>query len=161
MKRKCLAVGIILLFIGTSIISTAINATSINYYRKNLYERECSPLRENVTVSFMFPENGIYWNDHKIAPFSVPLILHGNGILLDKNLILTTVKFKIEPLENISEIDVYIDGILWWTWTQPEPFIDTLGLPMTRFSHANATIIAYTPAGTWGSNEITVWRLFL
>jgi hypothetical protein len=75
MKRKGLAVGIILLFVGISSISTAICTATINQYGKYLNEKECSPLRENITVTFTYPENGIYWNNHKIMPFSVPLIL--------------------------------------------------------------------------------------
>ena len=81
-KRKGLAVGIILLFVATGFIPTAISTTTINHYEKNLFEKRCSPLQENITVTFTYPENGIYWNENKIIPYSVPLIVHGNGELV-------------------------------------------------------------------------------
>jgi hypothetical protein len=157
MKKKCLAVGIILLFVGTFIIPTTINATTMNQYGKNLHQKECSLLQKGITVTFTYPENAIYWNDHKIAPFSVPLILHYHFHLW------ILVKLKIEPLENISKIEFYYNGALLATWFPPGPYpnFDNIELPMTRFSHASLKIIAYTNQGDQGSDEITIWRLFL
>jgi hypothetical protein len=150
MKRKCLAVGIILLFIGTTIIPSTIGSNTINSYEKNLYDKESSPLQENVTVTITSPENAIYWNEHKIVPFPVPLILHGDNPVL--------VRFKIEPLNEINQIELYFNNVLQMTITIP-PFPDSVILFVPFFSHAKATIIAYSSHGQ-GSGEITVWRLF-
>lgn len=160
MKRKYLAIVIILLFGGTIIIPSTINANHSDRYEQNLCQKECLIVQENITVTFMYPENGIYWNYHKIVPFSVPLILYGYGILLGHGVILTPVQFKIDHLEYISEIEVYINDILMETWIGP-PFYDNVGLPMTRFSTATAKVVAYTDQGDYASDEITVWRLFL
>ena len=167
MKRKCLAVGIILLFVATGFIPTAISTTTINHYEKNLFEKRCSPLQENITVTFTYPENGIYWNEYKIIPYSVPLILHGNGELVYGHFGLfrlyrdTPVKFTIEPGGHITLIEFYIDGHLIGNVTTPPYEFKGLGL-MTRFSHKNLKIIAYgANQGDWGSDEITIYRLFL
>ena len=160
MKRKWSAIGIIVLFVGTIIIPSAINAIHSDRYEQNLYQKECVIVQENITVTFMYPENGIYWNYHKIVPFSVPLILHGYGILLGHGVILTPVQFKIDNLEYISKIEVYINEILMETLVEP-PFYDNIGVPMIRFSNATAKVVAYTDQGDYASDEITVWRFFL
>jgi len=151
---KSLTVGIILLFFVTGIVSPVIYATSLNQYGKNIREKEKSPVQENVTVTFTFPENGIYWNDRKIASFSLPLILH---YYFNKSI---PVKFKIEPSENISKIEFYFNGVYGITWIGG-PFPELCLLSISRFSHANLKIIAYTNQGEQVSNEITIWRLFL
>jgi hypothetical protein len=162
--RKGFAIGIILLFVVTGIIPTAINATTINHYRKSMFEKECSPLRENITVTFTYPENGIYWNDHKIMPFSVPLIVHGNGELVFHDFRFyrdTPVNFTIESSVSITLIEFYVDGVLIGNVTEP-PYEFEAPYLMTRFSHINLKIIAYgTNQDDWGSDEITIYRLFL
>jgi hypothetical protein len=164
MKRKGLAVGIILLFVGISSISTAICTATINQYGKYLNEKECSPLRENITVTFTYPENGIYWNNHKIMPFSVPLILFGNGELVFHGFRFyrdTPVDYTVESSVGITLIEFYVDGVLIGNVTTPPYEFKGLGL-MTRFSHKNLKIIAYgANQGDWGSDEITIYRLFL
>ena len=133
------------------------NSNGKRIFKPNVYPNgENSLPRENLTVTITFPENGIYWNTTKIAQFSVPLILSGDGFR-DGNLIWTPVKYKVE-----GEVDGYS---IWWngvmeyngSWT---PGCNYSALPMSRFSHGTFKIVVYSTIGD-SSAEITIWRLFL
>jgi hypothetical protein len=162
LPRKWLAIGIILLFVGTGIIPIMINAKTTNHYEANLNKKEYSPLRGNITVTFTYPENGIYWNDRKIMPYSVPLILHGNGDLVHRLFRFyrdTPVEYTITG--PIFFIEFYLDGALVGNITS-EPWEFVAPILITSFSHKNFKIIAYgTNQDDWGSDEITIYRLFL
>jgi len=159
--KRGIFVGIVFLFTGTNIISITMGTTLENRNGMSIDEKENPSPLENVTVTFIFPENGIYWDTHKIAPFSNPVILHGNGIVYGHDVIFTLVKFKIEPVEGIDSIDFYFNGVLVYTWSGPGPTSNATSIPMTRFSQASLKIVAHTAQGSQGSNEITIWRLFL
>jgi len=153
MKKKCVALGIILLLMGMSIISTTVGVSSPHQSNKFTGEKENS-LQGNVTVRFTYPENGIYWNDHKIARFPVPLILH--YYFSDT----ITINLEINGTENIDKIDYYLNGLLQFTWTGPGAFPWESKMPLAPFSHTSLKITAYTPFGESGIDEITIYRLF-
>ncbi len=147
--------------IWKSLDPTEMSTTSINSYQQNLDGREKAPLRRNVTITFTYPENGIYWNEKKIAPYSVPFILHGNGDLVVQGLRLyraTPVKYTMTG--SIVRMEFYFDGTLVGIVDSPPwEFVSVL---MTSFSHFNEKIIVYgSNPGEWGSDEITIWRLFI
>ena len=158
--KKGLAVGIILAFVTTIFIPNALNATPVNFSGKNFDKKECTMFRGNITVTFTYPEKGIYWNDRKIMPFRVPLILHGMGSLGIDHLRLyrrTPVNFTIEG--PVIKLAYYWDGVLIGNVTVPPWTIGSV--PMTSFSHVTIKIVAYGYQGDSGSDEITIYRLFL
>ena len=106
-----------------------------------------------VNITFTYPENAIYWNEHKIVPFSVPLILHSKGDIY------VQIEFTIEPLEKVSYLELYINDVLQVTIFSP-PFPDKLILPVPPLSYAKSTIIVGTPGEPQNSASIIVWRLF-
>jgi len=138
------------------------SATTINCFQESFIERECSSVRENITVTFTYPENGIYWNDRKIMPYSVPFILHGNGDLGFHGFRFyrdTPVEYTITG--PIVGVDFYLEGVLIGSVTAA-PYEFDFPIPMTSFSHVTVKIIAYGASqGDWGSDEITIWRLFV
>jgi hypothetical protein len=148
--------------VGMNCNPTEKSATTINCFQESLNERECSSVGENITVTFTYPENGIYWNDRKIMPYSVPFILHGNGDLSFNWFRFyrdTPVEYTITGL--IDRVDFYLDGALIGSATAP-PYEFDFPIPMPSFSHINVKIIAYGGnQGDWGSDEITIWRLFV
>jgi hypothetical protein len=115
-----------------------------------------------VTITFTYPENEIYWNEKKIAPYSVPYILHGNGDLVVHGLRV----YRATPVEytltgSIERMEFYVDGALVGIVTSPPWEYEGFAL-ITSFSHFNEKIIVYgTNPGDWGSDEITIWRLFI
>ena len=117
----------------------------------NQNKEEFSSLGVNIT--FTYPENAIYWNDHKIVPFSVPLILHSKGDIY------VQIEFIIEPLDKVDYLELYINDVLQVTIFSP-PFPDKLALPVPPLSHAKSTIIVGTSEGYQNVASITVWRLF-
>ncbi len=155
--QKWLAVGAILLFIMASVIPTAMHATSVKNSEKNLFGKDTSTLRGNITVTITFPENGVYWNDHKIMPFSVPFVLHGLGAKRGFFVRITPVEFSISG--NAAELEVYWNGVSVGNVTSPPWTFG--GVPMTFFSCVTVKIIAYGYQGDSGSDEITIYRLFL
>jgi len=152
---KWLTIGIILPIIITSMILPIINATSVDNYGMSIPEKNKSSVQENITVTFTFPENEIYWNNHTIASCSVPVILH---YYFNKTI---PVRFKIEPEENISMIKFYINGVYAITYIGGPPLLDVWLLKLSRFSSVNFKIVAYSYQGEQVSNDITIWRLFL
>ena len=156
----CMSTPYVLGNIGMSLNPSEISITTSNHFRKSLYEKECLPLRENITVTFTYPENGIYWNDRKIMSYSVPFILHGNGDLVFHGFRFyrdTPVEYTITG--PIVLVEFYSDGVLIGTVTTP-PYEFSLPTQMTSFSHINLKIIAYgANQGDW--DEITIWRLFI
>ena len=138
------------------------STTTINRFQESFNERECSSVGENITVTFTYPENAIYWNDRKIMPYSVPFILHGNG-----DLSFNWFRFyRDTPVEYtitgpIDRVDFYLDGSLIGSATAA-PYEFELPILMPSFSHITVKIIAYGGSqGDWGSDEITIWRLFI
>jgi len=141
---------------------TETSTTPINRFQEHFNERECSSVGENITVTFTYPENGIYWNDRKIMPYSVPFILHGNG-----NLSFNWFRFyRDTPVEYtitgpVDRVDFYLDGSLIGSATAA-PYELDFSILMPSFSHITVKIIAYGASqGDWGSDEITIWRLFV
>lgn len=138
------------------------STTTINRFQESFNERECSSVGENITVTFTYPENAIYWNDRKIMPYSVPFILHGNG-----DLSFNWFRFyRDTPVEYtitgpIDRVDFYLDGSLIGSVTAA-PYEFEFPILMPSFSHITVKIIAYGASqGDWGGDEITIWRLFI
>jgi len=104
----------------------------------------------SITVAFTHPENAIYWNDHKIAPFFVPLVLRGP----------IGIECTIEPSDEIDMVEYYVNGVLCYINTEP-PFFWPYGLlTWGSFSKISFAVIAYGTGGTQGSDEITIYRIF-
>ncbi len=147
---------------GMNCNPTETSATTINCFQESFNERECSSVGENITVTFTYPENAIYWNDRKIMPYSVPFILHGNG-----DLSFNWFRFyRDTPVEYtitgpIVGVDFYLDGSLIGSVTAA-PYEFEFPILMPSFSHLTVKIIAYGASqDDWGSDEITIWRLLV
>jgi len=140
MIRKCLAVGIILLFLGTCIIPGIAQNT-----QKPQHVATGSAFQILITR----PENGIYINDHKILPFCVPLVLWGE----------ITVELVALNGSGLVRIEFYINGLLQETITGP----DSWRMDCGPFSKLTMKAIGYSK-DEFGfiesdSDEIVIWRL--
>jgi hypothetical protein len=162
--RKWVQVGICLWFFLISISAAVIGASTHYSYEKKMCWTDCVASRGNITVTFTYPEDGIYWNEKKILPYSVPFILHGNGKIGFAHLRFyrdTPINYTIESSVGISLVEFYMDGVLIVTVTTP-PYEFAWNCQMTSFSHRNCKIVAYGPnPNDWGSDEITIYRLFV
>jgi hypothetical protein len=144
MKRKCLAVGIILLFVGLA-ITPKIIGTSSRIRNQEIVDYENSTLQVIITR----PENGIYFNEEKILPFCVPLILCGN------------ITIWIEVIANgsgLDRVEFYINDLLQATIPGSGP-VYSWCLSWRPFSKLNFKVIAYSFDES-ASDEIVIWRLF-
>jgi len=148
MIRKCLAVAVILLFIGMSVLPSISgnNNRSRNVENIDFDEHSLS----DITVTITYPEDGIYWNNQKIFPFFVTLVIRGD-IWLD---------FEIEtsPYVGIDYVEFYLNDVLLFT-DNSEPF-EFGQCPNIPFSKIKIGIIAYATNDDQGSDEIVIWRIF-
>ena len=146
--KKGVVVAVILLFIGVSVLPSISgnNNRSRNVENIDFDEHSLS----NITVTITYPEDGIYWNNQKIFPFFVTLVIRGD-IWLD---------FEIEtsPYVGIDYVEFYLNDVLLFVDTS-EPF-EFGQCPNIPFSKIKIGIIAYATNGDQGSDEIVIWRLF-
>ncbi len=146
--------GVILLFFVASCLPLS-QARPFNFDKK-----QYSSSHENITVTFTYPENGIYWNDRKMMPSSVPLILHGNGAFKFQGFRLcrdTPVDYAITG--PVMMVEFYLDDVLVGNVTTL-PFEFHFDVLMTSFSQVSLKIIAYG-GNQHGVGEITIYRLFV
>jgi len=100
------------------------------------------------------PENGVYWNDHKIANYSVPLYLH--------------YRFKREIPIGISIIgdvigDIWysLDGGAWIPYTGGGWFWSVHPVVVPAFGHSptlGVKVVFQDGQSIW--DNLTVYRLF-
>ncbi len=132
---KTLVIGILVLFIGVGVQSTiAINSENSSF---------------EVTITK--PQRGIYFDDEKILPFIVPLILWGK----------ISIKAEVPPeyIEMVT-VEFYVKNELIETIDGPGPefvFPFTWRLPL--LGRINVKVIAYSGDET-AQDKITMWRLF-
>jgi len=146
--KKFLAVAVILLFIGVSVLPSISGNINESRNIENIDFDEHS--LSDITVTITYPEDGIYWNNQKIFPFFVTLVIRGD-IWLD---------FEIEtsPYVGIDYVEFYLNDVLQYVDFTP-PF--ELGqCPNIPFSKIKIGIIAYATNDDQGSDEIVIWRIF-
>jgi hypothetical protein len=140
MKRKCLAIGIILLFVGTCIIPAI---------AQNTEKPQHVATGSAFQILIARPENGIHINDHKILPFCVPLVLWGE----------ITVELVALNSSGLVRIEFYINGLLQETITGP----DSWRMDCKPFSKLKINTIGYSKDEfgniEFDSDEIVIWRL--
>ena len=149
MKRKCLAIGIILLFFGTCIIPATLGINPVDSNGKNLPEKDLSLFQKGINVTFTHPENGIYFNDHKILPFYVPLVLCGN----------ITIEVVVSNGSGLDRVEFYVNDVLQETVYGFQVPVYEWYLSWEPFSKINFKVIAYSFNET-ASDDIMIWRLF-
>jgi len=112
--------------------------------------------QQDQIVFSAWPENGIYWNTHKIANYSVPYFLHYH--------FRPRIPVSISISGNLSYIDrvvLYINGAQQFISYEP-PYQWKCLLPVPPHGHSLAImIVAYTVDGGVYSCNQTVYRLFL
>ena len=143
--RKGLIVVIILLFIGVNVVPGISENIDESKNIETVDNIEHLPLQ----VTFIRPENGIYFYDHKILPFPVPLVVCGK----------ITIEAEIEPISELDRVEYYINDGLHQTISAPPWFLiwSWGGIP---FSKITFRLIAYDFYGNHASDEITIWTLF-
>jgi len=149
MIKKGLAVAVILLFIGVSVLPSISgnNNRSRNVENIDFDEHSLS----DITVTITYPEDGIYWNNQKIFPFFVTLVIRG-GIGFD-------VEIETSPYVGIDYVELYLNDVLIFR-DDSEPFEFGPLCPNMPFSKIKIGIIAYATNGDQGSDEIVIWRIF-
>ena len=149
MLRKGLAVAVILLFIGVSVLPSISgnNNRSRNVENIDFDEHSLS----NITVTITYPKDGIYWNNQKIFPFFVTLVIRGD-LGFD-------VEIETSPYVGIDYVEYYINDVLALT-DDAAPFEFGPYCPNMPFSKIKIGITAYTTNGDQGSDEIVIWRIF-
>jgi hypothetical protein len=140
MKRKWLAVGIILLFVGTYIIPTIAQDTQ---------KSQQTVVDSGFQIIIIKPENGIYINDYKILPFCVPLVLWRD----------ITVELVALNGSGLVWIEFFINGLLKETITGSDSWRMSCG----PFSKLNIKTMGYSKDEFGNiesdSDEIVIWRL--
>lgn len=149
MKTKCLAVGIILLFVGTCITPATLWINPVDSNGKNPPEKERSLFQKGINVTFTYPEKWIYFNDHKILPFFVPLVLCGN----------ITIEVVVSNGSGLDRVEFYVNDVLQETVYGFQGLVYEWYLSWEPFSKLNFKVIAYSFNET-ASDEIMIWRLF-
>ena len=141
--KKALVVGIIVLFIGMSYIPSISGNIDEPIDKENVNDYENSP---QVTITK--PENGMYFNNQKIFPFFVPLILCG----------VITIVAKVADGCGSDRVEFSINDVIQETVTGPGPEYE-FSLTWVPFLKINVKVVAYTFNGT-ATDEITIWRIF-
>lgn len=148
MFKKSLVCGIFVLFVGITTLPSI--SGGINESRDTEITNDVTYLPYQVTITS--PKNGIYFNNQKILPFLMPLVLRGK----------ITIEGEAEPVEEIDRVEVYINGGLFEIITGSGPTyefsLDWDG--ESAFSKINVEVIAYGLDDTQVSDEITIWRIF-
>ena len=147
--KKPLAIAVIILFIGVSVLPSISGNNNRSRDVENIDFDEHS--FSDITVTITYPEDGIYWNNQKIFPFFVTLVICGD-LGFD-------VEIETSPYVEIDYVELYInDGLQYTDNTPPFEFGPLcLNIP---FSKIKTGIIAYATNGDQGSDEIVIWRIF-
>jgi hypothetical protein len=133
--NKSFGVVVIFLFIG------AAAATSIPLHSDQI--RTGQIINEDGYIKITFPENGIYWNNHKILPFPVPVILHGKLMIV------------VQAVNcSIFYVAFYVNDVLQFNATEPGPYVWVLS-GGRMFSKLTIT----AKSGDY-TDDISVWRIF-
>ena len=152
MKKKSLSkieiAFVIVFFIGNGVLPSISGNTNESRNVEIVNDVE-HPLQ--LTVTIMYPGNGIYCNNQKILPFCVPLVLYGN----------ISMAIEIKPLSEIDMVEFYINGELLCTITTPPFEFGNGTIPFRKpFSRMTVKVIAYGTDGIQDSDEIVIWRIF-
>lgn len=143
---KCLAVGIILLFLGASgpVVGTSAEKTI------------SSPV-DQPTIDIT-PHKGLYWNDRRIAEYPVPLFLHYYFKIKASIPVVVT----IEASEDLDRIEIYMNDILQETIEDPGPtYTWSFHVTILPFRHAPTFgVKVYFTAEEFINDTITIYRLF-
>lgn len=143
MKRKWLTIGIILLFIG---LNVAVMGHSTQKTGTVLHD---APFITHT------PDDGLYWNNRKIAEYPVPLFLHYYFKIK------ATFTLGMSAEGEFEKVEFYLNGVLQETFTGPGPYVYTWEVMITPFRHSPTLgIKAYPSEGDVISDTITVYRLF-
>ena len=142
---KGLVVGIIVLIICMSVVPCISGKIDESIEKEIVNDYEKTPLQ----VTFISPENGIYFNDQKILPFFKPLVLCGS----------ITIVGEVEPWSEVERIELYINGGLEKIIPSP-PWTVIWSWRGRSFSKTTFGMIAYDVYGNQSSDEITTWRIF-
>ncbi len=147
--KKGVVVSVILLFVSVGVLPSISgnNNRSRNVENIDFDEHSLS----NITVTITYPEDGIYWNNQKIFPFFVTLVICGD-LGFD-------VEIETSPYVEIDYVEIYLnDGLQYVDTSAPFEFGPyCLNIP---FSKIKIGIIAYATNGDQGSDEIVIWRIF-
>jgi len=147
--KKSSVVAVILLFIGVSGLPSI---SGYNTYSRNVENIDFDEHSlSNITVTITYPEDGIYWNNQKILPFFVTLVICGD-LGFD-------VEIETSPYVGIDYVEFYLNDVLIFM-DDSEPFEFGPYCPNMPFSKIKIGIIAYTTNGDQGSDEIVIWRIF-
>jgi hypothetical protein len=151
--KKILAIGIVFLFIGSGIPALAQSTPKSSERNQHTYGQ---------VIFTIFPENGKYWNDRKIADYTVPLFIHYHFKLIMSG------KMGIKVFTN----DTNVDRVEYWIGPYlqfiqvviPGPVSAYWGLTYGLFPHSQS--LSLTAKIFWldGHNEsasISVFREFL
>ena len=109
--------------------------------------------RQDQVVFFSWPRNGIYWNEHRIANYSVPYLLHYH------------FRLQIAPTltvnaSGVNRVEWWLQGAVQFIDWDGAPFVYGLFVPPHGHS---LTLMAevYLYNGDVYSANITIYRLFL
>jgi hypothetical protein len=142
--RKCLAIGIILLSVGANV------STVGSSIQKKMISTEDTP-----EIDFI-PNEGLYWNDQKIAEYHVTLYLH----YYFKFKAIFYPRFITHNISGIFMVEFYVDGSLIGS-VSTEPFEFYCRLIVTPFRHSSTYgIKIYYGADQSISDNMTIYRLF-
>jgi hypothetical protein len=142
--KKILVVGVILLFFGL----TTLPSSSMPVIK-------AQPSKTD-SVSFIFyPANGLYWNNHTIANYSVPLFLRLKGGNISH------LKLKVIG-DNIDRVEFWIGHYFQFTAGPPDPcWILNGPFHIRPFNHYGPyTIKVYMDSGLLIWYNYTVYRWF-
>ncbi len=132
MLKKGLAVAVILLFIGMCVLPSLSGNDNRSRNVENIDFDEHS--LSDITVTITYPEDGIYWNNQKIFPFFVTLVICGD----------LGFDVEIEPYDEIDYVEYYInDGLQYTDFTPPFEFGPyCLNIPFSKIKIGIMTLIA-------------------
>lgn len=105
------------------------------------------------TISIVFPTNGVYWNDKKIASYKLALFLHYTNEML--------FSAKVDSTQGLDSVDVVMNGYVQYSVTPPF-FQDTITwtLPIGVFTYRTVGFIAHWHDGSNSSCEADIYKLF-
>ncbi len=148
MKRKWLVVGIIFISIW---VSVPVVAPFI--HMKPIY------MLGSPTIDIT-PSDGLYWNDHKIVDYPVPLFLHYYFKIWAT--IPITIFINASDAEGFERVEFYINDLLQFTMMGPGPqYGISYNVTIPPFHHSSTFgIKVYVNGGEVMSDNVTIYRLF-
>jgi len=155
MKKKWLAIGIILLFVGTCIIPAIAQITKKQLVVVGNSPQKIIVIQGNHTITHS-PGDGLYWNDCKLREYTAPLFLHYHFRFFAP--FYPTFTFTVSS--GIMKVEYYIDGGLIETIISPPWEILPYKVIVTPFYHSPTYgIKVYYNDGPLSDN-VTIYRLF-